>query len=294
LIFDSLTQRLLRRIPSPASPHHEREGVSQIVVDGDLLLIGVGGQVVAWQARREAEKGTNAWSKAGKGKKSASGRGGVPAKWHRKSRSALQNMMSDRLYHPERNELNTEISHSLKQLKDESARSQPALHRARAQVGALAEMGMDEADAVQYLMMLSRDEEDVRRAAEAANGCGHEGEGDTGWPGTEVGYGSPTHSDRHSKSVHGSPTNSTRSTVPSASTSPSSKRSGLSVYIPANGRPRTSASDIPDANPYLSRSPYGSHQSGRSYRSGGSGGEGSLLDEDDELRMVLELSLLEQ
>jgi hypothetical protein len=146
---------------------------------------------------------------------------------------------------------------------------------------------MDEADAVQYLMMLSRDEEDARRAAEAGNGHGHEGEGDAESPVTEEEYGSPTRS--NSKGVYGSPTNSTRSTIPSVSSSPSSKRSGPSVYIPTNGRPCTSVGDIPDASP--SRSPYGSYQSGRSYRGGG---ESDLLDEDEELRMVLELSLLEQ
>jgi hypothetical protein len=51
--------------------------VSQIVLDGDVLLIGVGGQIVAWQARREPEKGANAWGKVGKGKKSTNGKGGV-------------------------------------------------------------------------------------------------------------------------------------------------------------------------------------------------------------------------
>ncbi|KAG9125044.1 hypothetical protein FRC07_009187 [Ceratobasidium sp. 392] len=272
LIFDSLTQRLLKRItsPSPASAHHGHEGVSQIVVHGDVLLVGVGGQVIAWQAVKEAGKGATGWGKAGKAKKSKTG--GTAAKWQ------------------QRNELNTEISHSLNQLKNESSRSQPALRRARAQAGALAEMGMDESEAVQYLMMLSRDEEDARQAATSLLTDEHDREA-TGSSGTEDGGRSPTHSDSNanSRSFYGSPTNSTRSSVPSVSTSPSSRRSGPSVYIPANGRPRSNMSDTPDAHQHLT-SPYGSYQSGRSYQSGG----GSPLDEDEELRMVLELSLLEQ
>ncbi|KAG8683522.1 hypothetical protein FRC08_014233 [Ceratobasidium sp. 394] len=267
LIFDSLTQRLLKRISSPL-PHHDSDGVSHIVIDGDVLLIGVGGQVIAWQAIKETGKGANGWGKAGKAKKSKTG--GTTAKWQ------------------QRNELNTEISHSVSQLKDERARSQPALRRARAQAGALAEMGMDESEAVQYLMMLSRDEEEARRAAQVANASlltAENGEEEaTGSSGTEDGGRSPTHSD-NSRGFYGSPTNSTRSSVPSASTSPSSRRSGPSVYIPANGGPRSSIGDISSS----SRSPYGSYPSGRS-----SHGGSSPLDEDEELRMVLELSLLEQ
>ncbi|KAG8746986.1 hypothetical protein FRC10_002785 [Ceratobasidium sp. 414] len=269
LIFNSLTQRLLKRIssPSPASAHHDSEGVSQIVVDGDVLLIGVGGQITAWQAIKETGKGVNGWGKAGKAKKSKTG--GTAAKWQ------------------QRNELNTEISHSVSQLKDERARTQPALRRARAQAGALTEMGMDESEAVQYLMMLSRDEEEARRAAQAAASlptAENEGELGTEFSGAEDGGHSPTHPG-NSGSFYGSPTNSTRSSVPSTSASPSSRRSGRSVYIPTNGRPRSSVGDTPN----VSRSPNGSYPSGRSYQ----GSEGSLLGEDDELRMVLELSLLE-
>lgn len=85
LIFDSLTQCLLRRIPSP-SPVSAHDSVSQLVVEGDVLLIGVGGQIVAWHARKEAGNG-NAWGKGGaKGKKSTGGKGsGTVAKWQRES-----------------------------------------------------------------------------------------------------------------------------------------------------------------------------------------------------------------
>lgn len=147
---------------------------------------------------------------------------------------------------------------------------------------------MDEDDAMQYLMMLSRDEEDARRAAELLNGQDPENgrtNSETGSSGTE---------ELVKGEVYGSPTNSTRSSVPSASTSPSSRRSGRSVYIPANGRPRTSVGDIPDVNPYLSGSPY---RSGGSYGSASgshNGGGGGALDEDEELRLVLEMSLLDQ
>ncbi|KAG9097788.1 hypothetical protein FRC06_007188 [Ceratobasidium sp. 370] len=269
LIFDSLTQRLLKRIspPLPASAHRDSEGVSQIVIDGDVLLISVGEQVIAWQARKETGKSVNGWGKAGKAKKSKTG--GTAAKWQ------------------QRNELNTEISRSVSQLKDERARSQPALRRVRAQAGALAEMGMDESEAVQYLMMLSRDEEEARQAAQSANASllttENEGE-ETGSSETEDGGRSPTHSD-NSRSFYGSPTSSTRSSVPSTSTSPSSRRSGPSVYIPANGRPRSSVGDIGNTN----GSPYGAYPNGRPYQGGG-----TSPDEDAELRMVLELSLLEQ
>ncbi|KDN49830.1 hypothetical protein RSAG8_01895, partial [Rhizoctonia solani AG-8 WAC10335] len=51
-IFDSLSQQLLRRIPSPAPASAVgREPVSQLVVEGDTVLISVGSQVVAWQVR---------------------------------------------------------------------------------------------------------------------------------------------------------------------------------------------------------------------------------------------------
>ncbi|CAE6439087.1 unnamed protein product [Rhizoctonia solani] len=261
-IFDSLSQQLLRRIPSPASASTQgREPVSQIVIEGDTALISVGSQVVAWHVRKDNGK-NDPWAKSPKGKKSVNGkgRGATPAKWH------------------QRNELNTEISHSLNQMKDENARTQPSLRRARAQAGALAEMGLDEADAIQYLMMLSRDEDEARKATEAAM--------------RESEAGSPETRDEQ---PYGSPTNSTRSSAPSASTSPSSRRSGRSVYIPASRRPRINVDDIPDDNPYLgadSRSPYQNSSSyGGGSRYGSSQGE---FDEDEALRLALELSMVEQ
>ncbi|CAE6508628.1 unnamed protein product [Rhizoctonia solani] len=258
-IFDSLSQQLLRRIPSPApaSAHHVREPVSQLVVDSDTVLVSVGSQVIAWHVRKDNGKG-DPWTKSAKGKgANGKNRGAAVAKWQH------------------RNELNTEISHSLNQMKDEHARTQPGLRRARAQAGVLAEMGLDEADAVQYLMMLSRDEEETRRAAEASN--------DAVIREPEAGS-----SETRDEAPHGSPTNSSRSSAPSASTSPSSRRSGRSVYIPASRRPRINADDIPDDNPYLGMD---SSSYGGGSRHGGSQGG---LDEDEALRLALELSLVEQ
>ncbi|KAH7339685.1 hypothetical protein B0J17DRAFT_656304 [Rhizoctonia solani] len=256
-VFDSLSQQLLRRIPSPApaSAHHGREPVSQLVVEGDTVLISVGTQVVAWHVRKDSGK-ADPWGKSPKGKQgSGRGRGTPMAKWQH------------------RNELNTEISHSLNQMKDEHSRAQPSLRRARAQAGALAEMGLDEADAVQYLMMLSRDEEETRRATEAASEAAV----------------------REDEAPYGSPTNSTRSSAPSASTSPSSRRSGRSTYIPASRRPRINVDDIPDDNPYLGMDGRSPHQNSSSYggRSRHSGSQGEF-DEDEALRLALELSLVEQ
>ncbi|CUA66767.1 WD repeat and FYVE domain-containing protein 3 [Rhizoctonia solani] len=262
-VFDSLSQQLLRRIPSPVPTSAiGREPVSQLVVEGDTVLISVGPQIVAWQVRKDSGKG-DPWAKSPKGKQSANGkgRGTTVAKWQH------------------RNELNSEISHSLNQMKDEHARTQPGLRRARAQAGALAEMGLDEADAVQYLMMLSRDEEEARRANESVIRESEAGSSET-----------------RDEEPYGSPTNSTRSSVPSASTSPSSRRSGRSVYIPASRRPRIDTNDIPDDNPYLGttsgRSPHqGSSSYGGGSRYGGSQGE---FDEDEALRLALELSMVEQ
>ncbi|CEL60835.1 hypothetical protein RSOLAG1IB_04074 [Rhizoctonia solani AG-1 IB] len=265
-IFDSLSQQLLRRIPcpSPASTHG-REPVSQIVIEGDTALISVGSQVVAWHVRKDNGKG-DPWAKSSKGKQSTSGKGRstTTAKWH------------------QRNELDTEISHSLNQMKDEHARAQSGLRRARAQAGALAEMGLDEADAVQYLMMLSREEEESRKATDGAN--------EAAIRESEAGS-----LETRDEAPYGSPTNSTRSSAPSASTSPSSRRSGRSVYIPASRRPRVNMDDIPDDNPYLGADSHSPYQNSSSYgggsRYGGSQGE---FDEDEALRLALELSMVEQ
>ncbi|KAL5631381.1 hypothetical protein ACGC1H_007036 [Rhizoctonia solani] len=265
-IFDSLSQQLLRRIPSPAPASAVgREPVSQLVVEGDTVVISVGSQIVAWQVRKDSSK-SDPWAKSPKGKQGVNGkgRGTVVAKWQH------------------RNELNTEISHSLNQMKHEHARTQPGLRRARAQAGVLAEMGLDEADAVQYLMMLSREEDEARKTTEAANEAAIR----------ESEAGSSEHRD---EAPHGSPTNSTRSSVPSASTSPSSKRSGRSVYIPASRRPRINVNDIPDDNPYLGMSGRSPHQGGSSYGGGSRHGDSQgEFDEDEALRLALELSLVEQ
>lgn len=61
--------------------------MSQIVVESDTVLISVESQVLAWHARRDSDKGANAWGKSPKGKRSTNGKagGGTVAKWQRES-----------------------------------------------------------------------------------------------------------------------------------------------------------------------------------------------------------------
>ncbi|KAF8313309.1 uncharacterized protein EI90DRAFT_3159748 [Cantharellus anzutake] len=118
--------------------------VSQIIFGHEVLVASIGNRAVAWRALLgESEAKSTLKSKRRRGNNAT-------AKWH------LQM------------ELRNDIAESRKELDDEHTTSLMAHNRLRDQVSTMQELGLDEIEAVEYALMLSRDEEEARIRANVA------------------------------------------------------------------------------------------------------------------------------
>ncbi|KAG6865585.1 hypothetical protein C0991_001134 [Blastosporella zonata] len=151
-VWDGLTFEHLRSFLSPVPRirgrgHYdgqEKEPVRQILVgpEKDMLLVNVGDRVLAWVA----------------GPVSRTGAGGVRG---RHSSGTIGKKKKDRIgiaKYLKQVELHETISESQNLLKQESEHMQMAHGRVREQYARLETMGLDEAEAVEYVLMISRDE----------------------------------------------------------------------------------------------------------------------------------------
>ncbi|KAG6816844.1 hypothetical protein H0H87_002493 [Tephrocybe sp. NHM501043] len=163
-VWDALTFEHLRSFLSPVprirgrGNHNgrEREPVRQILVDQEkqVLLVNVGDRVLAWVA----------------GPVPRNGPGGVRG---RHTSGAVGKKKKDRIgaaKYFEQVELHETISESKTQLMQEFEYMQKAHGRAREQYARLETMGLDEAEAVEYVLMLSRDEALHRASTEVEEG----------------------------------------------------------------------------------------------------------------------------
>ncbi|KAG6868475.1 hypothetical protein C0993_002240 [Termitomyces sp. T159_Od127] len=150
-VWDGLTFEYLRSFPSPiprgrgrGNPEREHEPVRQIIIgpEKQVLLVSVAERVLAWIAgpvpkyNSGGVRGRNTSGFAGKRRKDKSG----AAKY-------LQQV-----------ELHETIAESKSLLKEESEVIQRTHGRAREQLAQLENLGLSEAEAVEYILMLSRDE----------------------------------------------------------------------------------------------------------------------------------------
>ncbi|RPD53649.1 hypothetical protein L226DRAFT_459056 [Lentinus tigrinus ALCF2SS1-7] len=143
--WDALTFAPLRTFASPSSrplAGGEWDPVYQILLERDVVIVSVGSKVLAWKA---GPVGKHAGP--GKGKlRAASGRNshGV-AKWQQQI------------------EMYRDIAESKRELAEEQTHTRRAFGREKEQLSTLAHLGLSEVEAVEYVLMLSRDEEEARR-----------------------------------------------------------------------------------------------------------------------------------
>ncbi|KZT25076.1 hypothetical protein NEOLEDRAFT_1066254 [Neolentinus lepideus HHB14362 ss-1] len=143
-IWDSLTFECLRTIVS-ASPRGIAEAVNQIVLLRDMVVASIASRVVALKVDRIGRDDKS------KGKKTnRAGKRGDTAKWHKQL------------------ELYRDIEESRQAQTQEQSYVQSVLGRERAQRTTLEGMGLSEAEAVEYILMLSRDEEERRLLSSAS------------------------------------------------------------------------------------------------------------------------------
>ncbi|KAI0075218.1 hypothetical protein K474DRAFT_1685411 [Panus rudis PR-1116 ss-1] len=142
-VFDATTFACLRTF---AYPGHRPSGgaapdpVSNIIVRREYLVATCGDRVMAWHA---GPVGNHKSTIKGKGRSSRSS----VAKWHVQL------------------EMYRDIAESRKELEDEQAYTRQAFGREREQHSTLEHLGLSEVEAVEYVLMLSREEEERRRQA---------------------------------------------------------------------------------------------------------------------------------
>ncbi|TFY68099.1 hypothetical protein EVJ58_g1187, partial [Rhodofomes roseus] len=142
-VWDSLSLTHVRTFSSPGARPAvggEWDGVSQIVLERTVLLASVGSRVMAWQA---GPVGKHDKAHA-KGKQAKASRNSGLAKWQQQI------------------EMYRDIAESRRDLDEEQSHTRRTFGREREQQSTLAHMGLNEVEAVEYVLMLSRDEEEDR------------------------------------------------------------------------------------------------------------------------------------
>ncbi|EKM52752.1 uncharacterized protein PHACADRAFT_261356 [Phanerochaete carnosa HHB-10118-sp] len=134
--FDSLTLLPMRGF---TVRNNVEEQVKGIVVEHDFFAASIGDRVVAWRGEPQGKV-----QKASKGKGTSRASNAI-AKWHQQV------------------EISREIKESRRELDHEHEHTQRVYGRAREQNATLGHLGLTEVEAVEYVLMLSRDEEERRR-----------------------------------------------------------------------------------------------------------------------------------
>ncbi|KDQ12153.1 hypothetical protein BOTBODRAFT_146867 [Botryobasidium botryosum FD-172 SS1] len=153
-IWDVLTHALIRAFgtasprghvhPGPAAPGdagntgNAREGVNEIIVKRDFVMAAVGGRALAWKIGPLGVGGK------GKEKKRSGGSGRDMSKWHQQI------------------QIKNDIRESRIEIEQERRAVQRSYAREHAQMATLGELGLDEGEALEYALMLSREEEEAR------------------------------------------------------------------------------------------------------------------------------------
>ncbi|KAF7357686.1 hypothetical protein MVEN_00814200 [Mycena venus] len=223
-VWDALTLEHLRAFPTPIPRKRalvpgaptENPAVRQILLglEKEVLLVAVGDRVMAWRAGPVPKGGFKTRGTPGKKKERA-----VTSKYHQQL------------------EMHQAIVESRHLLEEESAYVQKAYGREREQRARLETLGLDEVEAVEYILMLSREEaiERERIAAAAAIDEGvFEGDFDDDAPPRQ-------HPASPARSVASSPPSSAPSSPPRASVPSSPPR--------ASGTEGRSGRPIPRALP---------------------------------------------
>ncbi|CAL1697479.1 unnamed protein product [Somion occarium] len=152
--FDSLNFACLRTFPATGRPAigEAPDPVSNVVVDREALAASIGSRVMGWFAGPVGRERTHH-----KGRHAKSSKSHPLAKWQQQV------------------ELYRDIAESRQELEHEQAHTRRTFGREREQQSTLAHLGLNEVEAVEYVLMLSREEEELRRRARAVAANADEG-----------------------------------------------------------------------------------------------------------------------
>lgn len=167
--FASPVPRLRGRAAHPGVDLAERESVRHILVNAerDALFVGIGDRVMAWRAGpvpKSVPGGVRGRHSGGAlGKKRA-----LNAKYLGMS-CIIHNSASCSLFDSGQLELNQTIQESQSLLKEERKDSKKSFGREQEHRAGLNNLGLSEAEAVEYILMLSRDEAAANAAASSSS-----------------------------------------------------------------------------------------------------------------------------
>ena len=151
-VWDSLGFRLLRTFQPPTRDH---AGYLSIALEREMVAIASGDKVTVWKAG-PVRKGNKVIHANKKGKNSAL------AKWRRElyGRIVFPTVAHEPI--TEQVDMYRDISESQREIEEEQSRKRAAYSREKDQLGSLEVLGLSEREALEYVLMLSRDEGEQR------------------------------------------------------------------------------------------------------------------------------------
>jgi WD40 repeat protein len=148
MVLDLLTLETLRSIAAPMN-----SDVGQIELIGEALVARVGGKVLAWSSGHFIPGGKDTLKTKGKGKQQSRG------KWFSTFFGSDLRHLRHLTCFAEQVELRNEIAEAKSRLVEESRSFRRSFGPEREQSKKLQTLGLSEREAVEYTLMLSRDEE---------------------------------------------------------------------------------------------------------------------------------------
>ncbi|KAF9651975.1 hypothetical protein BDM02DRAFT_322142 [Thelephora ganbajun] len=133
-VWDSLRFHLLRTFQPPTRGH---TGDPSIVLEREMVVIVLGDKITTWKGG-PVKKGNKIIRASKKGKNNAL------AKWRQQV------------------DIYRDISESRREIEEEQSQKRAAYGREKDQLGSLEVLGLNEREALEYVLMLSRDEEERR------------------------------------------------------------------------------------------------------------------------------------
>ena len=151
-VWDSLKFSLLRTFQPPTRAH---VGDPLITLEREMIVIAFGDKITSWKAG-PVKKGRKVIQASRKGKTNAL------AKWRRELHNPIMPLNVVHGFTVEQVDMYRDISEFQKEIEEEQTQKRVAYGREKDQLLSLEALGLNEQEALEYVLMLSRDEEERR------------------------------------------------------------------------------------------------------------------------------------
>lgn len=151
-VWDSLKFCLLRTFQPPTRGY---TGDLSIALEREMIVIAFGDKITTWKAG-SIKKGGKATQASRKGKNNAL------AKWRRELHNSIVPLNVVHGFTIEQVDMYRDISEFQREIEEEQTQKRGAYGREKDQLRSLEALGLNEQEALEYVLMLSRDEEERR------------------------------------------------------------------------------------------------------------------------------------